>query len=99
MLRAPERTTRTVLARQPAPCFRAAGLPEADPRLLRGVPMPTDTTGAPQRNRLLNARLTVWDLPRLRDVGADADTQAGAAAAPHIRFAAMLHRIAKVPVR
>ncbi|BCK72570.1 hypothetical protein Srufu_065230 [Streptomyces libani subsp. rufus] len=59
MPRAPERTTLTVLAEQPAPGFRAVGLTEPDPRLLLGVPMPTETTGATQHHRLLNAKAPV----------------------------------------
>ncbi len=78
--------------------FWALGLAEPDPRLLLGVPMSTDTTGAIQRKRLLDARLTVRDLPQLRYVDTAADAHAVAAAAPHTRCAATLRRIAKAPV-
>ncbi|MGW3009858.1 hypothetical protein ACWC9R_13595 [Streptomyces sp. NPDC001219] len=56
MPRAPERTTPAVLARQSAPGFRVVGLTEPDPSLLWDVPMPTDTTGATQCDRLRNAK-------------------------------------------
>jgi uncharacterized protein len=48
--------------------FWALGLAAPDPRLVRGVPMSTDTTGAEQRLRLTAAGLSVRDLPVLRDV-------------------------------
>ncbi|MEU1150535.1 DUF2064 domain-containing protein [Streptomyces sp. NPDC005863] len=73
--------------------FWALGLAEPDPRLLRGVPMSTPTTGAAQRARLTAAGLRVRDLPRLRDVDTAADAVAVAAAAPHGRFAAELRRL------
>ncbi|MCF3142704.1 hypothetical protein [Streptomyces platensis] len=59
MPRALERTTLTVLAAQPAPDFRAVGLTGPDPRLLWGVPRPTETTGATRRHLLLNAKAPV----------------------------------------
>ncbi|MEU0008736.1 DUF2064 domain-containing protein [Streptomyces sp. NPDC006314] len=72
--------------------FWALGLAEAEPALLRGVPMSTPLTGAVQRARLVAAGLRVRDLPRLRDVDVAADAHAVAALAPHSRFAACLAR-------
>jgi uncharacterized protein len=65
--------------------------------LVRGVPMSTDHTGAVQRRRLVEAGLTVGDLPMLRDV----DTAADAASVvsycpPGSRFAAALASLAEV---
>ncbi|KIH97233.1 glycosyltransferase [Streptomonospora alba] len=72
--------------------FWALGMSDPDPRLLRGVPMSTDRTGAIQRERLVRAGLRVRDLPVL----VDADTPAAAArvarAAPAGRFAAAWRR-------
>ncbi|BCL25727.1 DUF2064 domain-containing protein [Streptomyces aurantiacus] len=79
--------------------FWALGLAEPDPRLLRGVPMSTPTTGAVQRERLVGAGLRVRDLPRLRDVDTAADAEAVAAAVPHSRFAARLTRLTAVAGR
>ncbi|ROQ81236.1 2-phospho-L-lactate guanylyltransferase [Streptomyces sp. ADI92-24] len=70
--------------------FWALGLAEPDPELLRGVPMSVPETGAVQRRRLVEAGLTVRDLPRLRDVDTAADAVDVAALAPHGRFAAVL---------
>ncbi|MFJ4206080.1 DUF2064 domain-containing protein [Streptomyces sviceus] len=79
--------------------FRALGL--ADPflagSLVRGVPMSTDRTGAAQRRSLVEAGLSVRDLPLLRDV----DTAADAASAvglcpPGSRFAAVLASFSEV---
>ncbi|MEV6195634.1 DUF2064 domain-containing protein [Streptomyces sp. NPDC051920] len=74
--------------------FWALGLADPDPRLLRGVPMSTPTTGAVQRKRLVAAGLRVRDLPRLRDVDTAADAHAVAALAPRGRFA---KRLAQCP--
>ncbi|GGU46655.1 glycosyl transferase [Streptomyces albospinus] len=73
--------------------FWALGLAAPDPRLLRGVPMSTATTGAVQRARLTAAGLRVRELPVLRDVDTPADAAAVAAAAPGGRFAATLARL------
>jgi glycosyltransferase A (GT-A) superfamily protein (DUF2064 family) len=79
--------------------FWALGL--ADPShagsLVRGVPMSTDYTGAIQRRRLVDAGLSVRDLPLLRDVdtAADASSVAGLCP-PGSRFAAMLASLAEV---
>lgn len=79
--------------------FWALGL--ADPSLagsvVRGVPMSTDRTGAVQRRRLVDAGLSVRDLPLLRDV----DTATDAASVvglcpPGSRFAAALASFAEV---
>lgn len=72
--------------------FWALGLARPDARLLRGVPMSTAHTGAAQRARLVEAGLTVRDLPPLRDVDTAEDAAAVAAEAPHGRFAARLAR-------
>ncbi|GAA4944953.1 DUF2064 domain-containing protein [Streptomonospora halophila] len=72
--------------------FWALGMARPDPRLLRGVPMSTERTGAIQRDRLVRAGLRVRDLPPL----VDADTPEAAArvarAAPGGRFAAVWQR-------
>ncbi|MGX1852428.1 TIGR04282 family arsenosugar biosynthesis glycosyltransferase [Streptomyces sp. NPDC055299] len=73
--------------------FWALGLAAPDPRLLRGVPMSTDRTGAAQRARLTAAGLRVRELPPLRDVDTAADAAQVAAAAPDGRFAATLARL------
>lgn len=82
--------------------FWALGLaaPEcAPPDLMRGVPMSVPETGAVQRRRLVDAGLTVRDLPRLRDVDSAADAAYVAALAPHGRFAATLRRLTPVGAR
>ncbi|MFF8941591.1 DUF2064 domain-containing protein [Streptomyces sp. NPDC014864] len=76
--------------------FWALGMAVPDPRLLRGVPMSTASTGAVQRDRLVGAGLRLRDLPRLRDVDTAADARAVAARAPHGRFAARLARLTAV---
>lgn len=73
--------------------FWALGLADPDPALLLGVPMSTDTTGAVQRARLVEAGLRVRDLPRLRDVDTAPDATAAAEAAPDGLFAARLARL------
>ncbi|MEU4091554.1 DUF2064 domain-containing protein [Streptomyces sp. NPDC026673] len=64
--------------------FWALGLadPGLAPELVRGVPMSTDRTGATQRRRLVEAGLSVSDLPVLRDVDTAADAAAVAACCP-----------------
>lgn len=82
--------------------FWALGLaaPEsAPPGLIRGVPMSVPETGAVQRRGLLDAGLTVRDLPPLRDVDSAADAEYVAALAPHGRFAATLRRLTPVAAR
>ncbi|MFB8440719.1 DUF2064 domain-containing protein [Streptomyces niveus] len=82
--------------------FWALGLaaPEcAPPDLIRGVPMSVPETGAVQRRRLLDAGLTVRDLPQLRDVDSASDAAYVAALAPHGRFAATLRRLTPVGAR
>ncbi|GAA2985624.1 TIGR04282 family arsenosugar biosynthesis glycosyltransferase [Streptomyces fulvorobeus] len=79
--------------------FWALGLAEPDPRLLRGVPMSVPETGAVQRRRLVDAGLTVRDLPRLRDVDVAVDAAHVAALAPHGRFAAELARLTRAVAR
>ncbi|WP_329384527.1 TIGR04282 family arsenosugar biosynthesis glycosyltransferase [Streptomyces sp. NBC_01716] len=82
--------------------FWALGLaaPEsAPPDLIRGVPMSVPETGAVQRRRLVDAGLTVRDLPPLRDVDTAADAEYVAALAPHGRFAATLRRLTPVGAR
>ncbi|MFI1434500.1 TIGR04282 family arsenosugar biosynthesis glycosyltransferase [Streptomyces lydicus] len=62
--------------------------------LVRGVPMSTDRTGAMQRWRLVEAGLSVSDLPVLRDVDTAADAVAVAACCPPgSRFAATLNSL------
>ncbi|MGW6508945.1 TIGR04282 family arsenosugar biosynthesis glycosyltransferase [Streptomyces niveus] len=82
--------------------FWALGLaaPEsAPPDLIRGVPMSVPETGAVQPRRLVDAGLTVRDLPRLRDVDSASDAEYVAALAPHGRFAATLRRLTPVGAR
>ncbi|WP_406430893.1 DUF2064 domain-containing protein [Streptomyces sp. NBC_00631] len=79
--------------------FWALGL--ADPSragsVVRGVPMSTDRTGAIQRRRLVDAGLSVRDLPLLRDVDTAADAASVAGLCPPgSRFAAMLTSLAEV---
>lgn len=69
-------------------------------RLLLGVPMSTDATGAVQLRRLTEAGLRVRMLPALRDVDTSEGIAAVAAAAPASRFAAAARRVGatvKVP--
>jgi glycosyltransferase A (GT-A) superfamily protein (DUF2064 family) len=73
--------------------FWALGPAHPDPELLRGVPMPTRTTGAAQREGLAVAGLCVGKLPRPRDVDTVGDAAAVAAVAQRIRFAAELERL------
>ncbi|MFI5634636.1 DUF2064 domain-containing protein [Streptomyces sp. NPDC051664] len=73
--------------------FWALGLAAPDPDLVLGVPMSTPETGTVQRRRLVDAGLTVRDLPPLRDVDTAADAAHVAAAAPHGRFASTLARL------
>ncbi|WP_411129969.1 DUF2064 domain-containing protein [Streptomyces sp. x-19] len=64
--------------------------------LVRGVPMSTERTGAVQRRRLVEAGLSVIDLPVLRDVDTAADAVAVAACCPPgSRFAATLNSLAE----
>ncbi|MFE7235745.1 DUF2064 domain-containing protein [Streptomyces sp. NPDC057596] len=64
--------------------------------LVRGVPMSTDRTGAMQRCRLVEAGLSVSDLPKLRDVDTVADAAAVAACCPPgSRFAATVNSLAE----
>ncbi|MFE9817193.1 DUF2064 domain-containing protein [Streptomyces sp. NPDC005773] len=79
--------------------FWALGLAEPDPGLLRGVPMSVPETGAVQRRRLVDAGLTVRDLPLLRDVDTAADGAVVAALAPDGRFAAEFARLTRAAVR
>ncbi len=79
--------------------FWALGFAAApDPRLLLGVPMSTDETGARQRDRLVASGLRVADLPQLRDVDTAADVAAVAGLVPGSRFAACAAALTPVPV-
>jgi hypothetical protein len=79
--------------------FWALGLARSDPRLVRGVPMSRDCTGAVQVGRLVDAGLRVGMLPRLRDVDTAACAVEVAALAPHTRFAALHTRFTAGAVR
>jgi len=75
--------------------FWALALAEPRPgvtrgKLIRGVPMSRDDTGALQLTRLRNAGLRVRQLPLLTDVDTIADANAVACVAPHSRFATAL---------
>ncbi|MFG2961457.1 DUF2064 domain-containing protein [Streptomyces sp. NPDC048291] len=64
--------------------------------LVRGVPMSTDRTGAVQRHRLVEAGLTIGDLPLLRDVDTAADAASVVACCPPgSHFAAALASLAE----
>jgi len=78
--------------------FWALGLARPAPALLRGVPMSTAATGAAQRQRLVDAGLSVRDLPMLRDVDT-ADDAARVAAATSGRFAAVHAGLARTVAR
>ncbi|WP_328911117.1 DUF2064 domain-containing protein [Streptomyces sp. NBC_00234] len=79
--------------------FWALGLAVPDPGLLRGVPMSVPETGAVQRRRLVDAGLTVRDLPALRDVDTAQDAAYVAAAAPDGAFAAAFARLTRAEAR
>lgn len=79
--------------------FWALGLAAPDPVLLRGVPMSVPETGAVQRRRLVDAGLTVRDLPRLRDVDTADDAAQVAAAAPDGAFATAFARLSRAAAR
>ncbi|WP_399067789.1 TIGR04282 family arsenosugar biosynthesis glycosyltransferase [Streptomyces winkii] len=68
--------------------FWALGMARPRPGLVLGVPMSRPDTGARQRQRLVDAGLTVRDLPVLRDVDTAADA-AEVAALSSGRFAAL----------
>ncbi|MGH3323153.1 MAG: TIGR04282 family arsenosugar biosynthesis glycosyltransferase [Streptomyces sp.] len=55
--------------------FWALGMARPEPGLVRGVPMSTGRTGQAQRRRLVDAGLSVRDLPVLRDVDTAADAR------------------------
>jgi uncharacterized protein len=74
--------------------FWALGLARPEPRLVLGVPMSRADTGALQRRRLVEAGLSVRDLPLLRDVDTAADA-ARVAALSTGRFASVHREIAR----
>lgn len=78
--------------------FWALGMARPDPALVRGVPMSTDSTGAVQRQRLVDAGMSVRDLPVLRDVD-DADDAAEVAELSHGRFASVHANLARTVSR
>lgn len=63
------------------------GLPVADDRIFRGIPMSTSTTGAAQRRRLEDLGYRIREAPPLRDVDHADDAVAVAAVAPDSHFA------------
>lgn len=67
--------------------FWALGLREPRGGLVRGVPMSRDDTGALQLNRLVEAGLTVYRLPSMRDVDTADDLPVAAARAPRLAAA------------
>jgi len=75
--------------------FWALGMARPEPGLVRGVPMSTDRTGETQRRRLVDAGLSVRDLPRLRDVDT-AEDAARVAALSAGHFAAAHADLARV---
>ncbi len=70
------------------------GLRRGDPRAVRGVPMSSSSTLAAQRLRLRQLKLSVAELPALRDVDTYADAVAVATAAPDTEFARVLASLA-----
>ncbi|WP_168928736.1 DUF2064 domain-containing protein [Sinomonas albida] len=73
--------------------FWALALARPDGRLIRGVPMSRPDTGRRQLDRLRRARLTVGELPPLRDVDTAADARDVAATLPGTDFAAAVARV------
>lgn len=69
------------------------GLRMPDPAVFLGVPMSTPHTGAAQRARLHQLRLSTRNLPMMRDVDDFDDAIAVSHAAPHGRFAATLRPV------
>ncbi len=69
------------------------GLRRPQPHLVRGVVTSRDDTGAVQRRRLLDAGLTLVDLPVLRDVDTVADLRHVAELAPEGRFARVVREV------
>jgi len=78
--------------------FWALGLAEADPELVRGVPMSQEDTGARQLARLRDVGLDVGLMPELLDVDTAADADAVAALAPGTSFAAAWRAVRTAPV-
>ncbi len=78
--------------------FWALAMARPDPSLVRGVPMSTDRTGSVQRQRLVEAGLSVRDLPVLRDVDTASDA-AQIAAQTRGRFAAVHANLARAVAR
>ena len=70
--------------------FWALGMRAPRGDLIRGVPMSTPWTGAAQRARLIDARLSVRELPVLEDVDDIDSAERVAALLPGSRFAAAL---------
>ena len=83
-----------VLGAAPDGGYWALGLRQADPALLRGVPMSTSGTCAAQRARLHDHGLRVHELTPLRDVDDIEDARAVARTAPTGRFARALAEVA-----
>ena len=79
-----------VLGLAPDGGWWALGLQRPDGALLRGVATSREDTGARQRERLVQAGLTPYALPQLRDVDDVHDARAAALLAPHGRFARAL---------
>ncbi|MGW8374759.1 TIGR04282 family arsenosugar biosynthesis glycosyltransferase [Streptomyces sp. ODS28] len=75
--------------------FWALGMARPRPDLVRGVPMSAPDTGSEQRRRLVEAGLSVRDLPPLRDVDTARDAEAVAAECPGSRFAAAHARLTR----
>ncbi|WP_372498307.1 TIGR04282 family arsenosugar biosynthesis glycosyltransferase [Streptomyces marispadix] len=73
--------------------FWALGMARPQPQLVLGVPMSRADTGALQRRRLVDAGLSVRDLPTLRDVDTAADA-ARVAALSTGRFASVHREVA-----
>lgn len=71
-----------VLGGAPDGGYWAIGLRRPDPRVFRGVPMSSATTGAAQRARLAELGLRWGELAPLRDVDRFEDARAAAAAMP-----------------
>jgi rSAM/selenodomain-associated transferase 1 len=72
----------------------ALGLRAPDARVFEGVPMSEESTGAEQIAALQRLRLSLRELPRLRDVDTFEDARRVAASIPASRFARAVGRLA-----
>ena len=76
----------------------AIALRRPDPRVVLGIPMSTDATGAAQHARLRSLGLSVTTLPALVDLDTVADLPAVTESGTAIRTAAQARRIGMLPL-